>query len=66
MAFQLIHTVGEGDARQQAGHGARCTEGRPCRRMCSRRGQASSVPTAGQVAARTTGDSRWGQAGVGV
>lgn len=64
MAFQLIHTVGEADARQQAGHRARCPEGRTRRRMCSWRGRASSVPTAGQVAART-GASRWGRAGWG-
>lgn len=46
MAFQLIHTVCEGDTRPQAGHRARCTEGWLCRRVCSWRGTC----TVGQVA----------------
>lgn len=46
MAFQLIHTVCEGDTRPQAGHRARCTEGWLCRRVCSWRGPC----TVGQVA----------------
>lgn len=63
MAFPLIHTVGEADARQQAGHRARCPEGRPRRRMCSWRGRASSIPTAGQVAARTGASAGAGRGG---
>lgn len=60
MAFQLIHTVCEGDTKPQAGHRARCTEGWLCRQVCSWRGTC----TVGQVASPLGIPCRGGGRGV--